>query len=163
LESETDIGFAGAEAGHIAKAPMFNTLFERFENPDMALQFIEKSTAPLANIESNFAVDSTGFGTATYRRWYNAKYGKEMCEHAWLKALVVRFGTLALMAQALKLKRDTLRHSMDGRFPVNVEMAFRVSRLACVPFDDVTTAKHPLKGTCPHCGYVKDGEGPRHG
>jgi transposase len=41
---------------------------------------------PLASIESNFAVDSTGFGTATYRRWYDAKYGKEMCEHAWLKA-----------------------------------------------------------------------------
>lgn len=74
---------------------------------------------------------------------------------AAMKFLVVRFGTIAMMAQALKLKRDTLRHSMDGRFPVSVETAFRVSRLAMVPFDDVTTGKYPVKGTCPHCGHVK--------
>jgi hypothetical protein len=64
-------------------------LFERFENAEMApllVKLIEESAAPLASIESNFAVDSTGFGTATYRRWYDAKYGKEMSEHAWLKA-----------------------------------------------------------------------------
>ena len=57
--------------------------------PEMApllIKLIEESAAPLASIESNFAVDSTGFGTSTYRRWYDAKYGKEMCEHAWLKA-----------------------------------------------------------------------------
>jgi hypothetical protein len=57
----TDIK-ACAEAGHIAKAPKFNTLFERFENADMApllIKLIEESAAPLASIESNFAVDST--------------------------------------------------------------------------------------------------------
>jgi transposase len=31
-------------------------------------------------------VDSTGFGTAVYRRWFDAKYGKEMSEATWLKA-----------------------------------------------------------------------------
>jgi len=80
---------ACAEAGHIAKAPKFNTLYDYFERPEMApllVKLIEESAAPLAAIESNFAVDSTGFGTSVYRRWYDAKYGKEMCEHTWLKA-----------------------------------------------------------------------------
>src|SRR5205814_7432248 len=42
--------------------------------------------APLASIEAKFAIDSTGFGTSVYRRWFDAKYGREMQEHAWLKA-----------------------------------------------------------------------------
>ena len=71
---------------------------------------------------------------------------------AAMKFLVVRFGTIAMMADALKFKRDTLRHSMDGRFSVSVDMAFRISRLACVPFDDVTSGRYPVPGTCPHCG-----------
>ena len=86
--ASTDIKACEA-AGHIAKAPKFNTLFDYFERAEMApllVKLIEESAAPLASIESNFAVDSTGFGTSVYRRWYDAKYGKEMCEHAWLKA-----------------------------------------------------------------------------
>ena len=71
---------------------------------------------------------------------------------AAMKFLLPRFGTLAVMAAALKMQRDTIRHSMDGRFPVSVEMAFRISRLAQVPFDDVTTGRWPVAGTCPHCG-----------
>jgi transposase len=37
-------------------------------------------------VESKFAVDSTGFGTVTYRRWYDAKYGREMKQAGWIKA-----------------------------------------------------------------------------
>jgi transposase len=84
----TDIK-ACEEAGHLAKAPRFNTLFEYMERPDMTAlltKLIEDSAAPLAAIENNFAVDSTGFGTSVYRRWYDAKYGREMSESVWLKA-----------------------------------------------------------------------------
>jgi transposase len=44
------------------------------------------SAKPLASVETSFAIDSTGFGTAVYRRWFDAKYGKEMSEATWLKA-----------------------------------------------------------------------------
>jgi hypothetical protein len=47
---------------------------------------VEESAAPLACVESQFAADSTGFGTVTYRRWYDAKYGREMKAHGWIKA-----------------------------------------------------------------------------
>jgi transposase len=84
----TDIK-ACAEAGHMAKTPRFNTLFEYMERPEMTAlltKLIEDSAAPLASIETKFAVDSTGFGTCTYRRWFDAKYGHEMSESVWLKA-----------------------------------------------------------------------------
>ena len=33
-------------------------------------------------------------------------------------------------------------------------MAYKVAKLACVPFDDVTSGRYPVKGACPHCGHV---------
>jgi transposase len=80
---------ACAEVGHMAKAPRYNTLFESFQKPEMTAlltTLVEESAAPLACVESQFAADSTGFGTVTYRRWYDAKYGREMKEHGWIKA-----------------------------------------------------------------------------
>jgi transposase len=84
----TDIK-ACAEAGHISRAPSYNSILASFERPEMApllAKLIQDSAAPLACVETKFAVDSTGFGTSVYRRWYDAKYGKEMQEHTWVKA-----------------------------------------------------------------------------
>jgi transposase len=86
--ANTDIE-ACAEAGHMTKAIKYNTVCEAFQNPAMTAiltKLIEDSAAPLAAIEKNFAVDSTGFGTSVYRRWFDAKYGREMSESVWLKA-----------------------------------------------------------------------------
>jgi transposase len=47
---------------------------------------VEDSATPLASIEKGFAPDSTGFSTSVYRRWYDAKYGREMKESTWVKA-----------------------------------------------------------------------------
>jgi transposase len=84
----TDIE-ACASAGHMTRAPHYNSIFSYFEKPAMTAlltALVEESATPLACIESRFAADSTGFGTVTYRRWYDAKYGHEMKEHGWVKA-----------------------------------------------------------------------------
>ena len=78
-----------AEAGHMTRAPHYNSILAAFEKPEMTsllTSLIEKSAAPLASIETSFAVDSTGFSAAVYRRWFDAKYGKEMKKATWLKA-----------------------------------------------------------------------------
>jgi transposase len=84
----TDIK-ACADAGRMEKAPGFTTVLDYFDRPEMTpllTTLVEESAAPLACVESQFAVDSTGFGTVTYRRWYDHKYGREMKEHGWVKA-----------------------------------------------------------------------------
>lgn len=84
----TDIK-ACADAGQMTRAPHYNSLFNYFEKPEMTpllTALIEESAAPLASVEPKIAIDSTGFGTAVYRRWYDQKYGREMKEHAWVKA-----------------------------------------------------------------------------
>ena len=40
-------------------------------------------------IETRFAVDSTGFSTCRYVRWYDAKYGEEKEVREWLKVHVM--------------------------------------------------------------------------
>lgn len=65
-------------------------------------KLIEQSAEPLAAVEASFAVDSTGFGTAIYRRWYDQKYGREMKEHTWLKAHAM-IGTSTNIITAVKV------------------------------------------------------------
>ena len=43
-------------------------------------------------------MDSTGFGTCVYRRWYDAKYGKEMKKATWLKAHAIVGTTTNIIA-----------------------------------------------------------------
>ena len=73
----------------ISAAPHYNSLFTYMENPALMpvlKALVEESASPLKAIESDFAVDSSGFTTCTYKRWYDEKYGKLRSEHQWVKA-----------------------------------------------------------------------------
>ena len=41
---------------------------------------------PLRSIETDFAVDSSGFSSSVYNRWFDHKWGKERKEAKWVKA-----------------------------------------------------------------------------
>ena len=43
------------------------------------------SAAPLKSIESDFAVDSSGFSTGQFTRWLDVKYGTKEDRRQWLK------------------------------------------------------------------------------
>ena len=40
-------------------------------------------------MEDDFAIDSTGFATTTYSRWFDYKWGREIKETMWVKAHVM--------------------------------------------------------------------------
>lgn len=68
-------------AGHITSAGSFNSLSNYMRSPAMEAalhQLIQLSAMPLAAIETEFAVDSSGFGTANLKTWFSQKHGKEM-------------------------------------------------------------------------------------
>lgn len=64
----------------------------------------------------------------------------------------LRFGTNKLLRQALHCKKDSIQQLVMGKYAVSANMAFKVARLAAVPFDDVTSGRYRVKGMCPHCG-----------
>lgn len=47
---------------------------------------IKHSALPLKALETDFAVDSSGFTTCQYLRWFDEKYGKERTTNKWIKA-----------------------------------------------------------------------------
>lgn len=63
--------------GFISKLPCYNSIFNYFEDEALTpyLQMlIEESSLPLTVIESDFAVDSSGFSTCRFFQWVDAKY-----------------------------------------------------------------------------------------
>jgi transposase len=75
--------------GFIDKAPHFNSVLNVLENPEtetILLDLIQRASLPLAGVESQFAVDSTGFAYSRFVRWYDIKYNRFTAEQQWVKA-----------------------------------------------------------------------------
>jgi transposase/predicted nucleic acid-binding Zn finger protein len=63
--------------GYISNLPCYNSIFNYFESETLTpyLQMlIEESSLPLASIEKDFAVDSSGLSTCRFVQWVKAKY-----------------------------------------------------------------------------------------
>lgn len=76
------------DKGQIDHAPDFNVPSKLFKNPDMTpllQRLVTLSALPVAGIEEDFAVDSTGFRTTQFYAYHGAKYGQKK-EHQWIKA-----------------------------------------------------------------------------
>jgi transposase len=74
--------------GLIDKAPHFNSVLRCLESEEVTPVLhglIKMSSLPLRHVETKFAVDSTGFGTSNYFRYYSVKYGHEQYGREWVK------------------------------------------------------------------------------
>lgn len=76
------------EKGYLDAVPSYNTIFNYLKRPELTpilKGLVRRSALPMAMLESKFAIDSTGFSSSVYRRWYDAKYGKDRAETKWVK------------------------------------------------------------------------------
>lgn len=74
--------------GYISKMPSYNSVFDYFKMESLTpylKELIAASALPLIPVESDFAVDSSGFSTGQFMRWLDVKYGKEEDRRQWLK------------------------------------------------------------------------------
>lgn len=72
----------------VTKSPSFASAFRYLENPELTpllKSLVEQSASPMRAIETDFAVDSSGFSTSTYARWFDHKWGKERSKQTWIK------------------------------------------------------------------------------
>jgi transposase len=82
------------ERGLIRRAPHFNSVTKYMSDPGLTPvlhELVTVSSLPLKAIESDFAVDSSGFSTNRFDQWAEFKYGKvtEMRKRRWIKAHVM--------------------------------------------------------------------------
>ncbi|MDA1010619.1 MAG: transposase, partial [Chloroflexi bacterium] len=97
-----------AARGLMDAAPSYNSALRYLESADMTgvlTSLIEESAKPLAAVEADFAIDSTGIGTTTYRRWYDHKWGKERSAQAWIKVHAMT-GVTTNIVTAIKATAD---------------------------------------------------------
>lgn len=74
--------------GFIHSAPHFNSVNRYLADPqltDTLKGLVTVSSLPLKSVETSFAVDSSGFSTSRFVRWYNKKYGRETDNREWIK------------------------------------------------------------------------------
>jgi transposase len=74
--------------GLIDSKPHFNSVSNYLSSPeltDILRELVTASSLPLKAIETDFAVDSSGFSTSRFVRWFNKKHGREMDNREWVK------------------------------------------------------------------------------
>jgi transposase len=74
--------------GRINTTSHFNSVNCYLSDPqltDVLKELITASSLPLKAVETDFAVDSSGFSTCRYVRWFNKKYGCEVDNWEWVK------------------------------------------------------------------------------
>ena len=79
---------AARRQGLIDHDPHFNSTNRYLASDELTehlRDLVELSSTPLEAIETDFAVDSTGFSTTTYERWFDHKWGKERSKQDWIK------------------------------------------------------------------------------
>lgn len=76
------------QKGYLSKLPSYNTLFDYLQMEELTpyLQsLITESSKALKAVETDFAVDSSGFSTGQFIRWMDVKYGEKEDARQWLK------------------------------------------------------------------------------
>jgi transposase len=96
-------------AGYLTRKPHWNRVnaFLESESLTATLQsLVAQSSTPLRAIESDFAVDSTGFSVARHVRWVDEKYGVKRSGRDWVKIHVVSGVATNIVTAAAIYGRD---------------------------------------------------------
>jgi transposase/predicted nucleic acid-binding Zn finger protein len=109
----TDLREAHAK-GYLSQLPSYNSIINYFDSEMVTAylqMLIEESALPLAALEQDFAIDSTGLSGCRFVQWVNAKYGEsELIERKdWIKLHIVtgvRTNVIAAVQVSEKYKND---------------------------------------------------------
>ena len=142
------------ERGFIAKVPHYNSIFNYLEKPELRhilTGLIEMSALPLRSIETDFALDSSGFSTSKFERWFDHKWGAERFRHQWIKVHLM-CGTTTNVVTAVEIGNahdaamlpPLLDTTLDGGFDVaevsadkgylSYNNVYRITRAGASPY-----------------------------
>lgn len=83
----TDMATAKTQ-GYLAEQPHYNSVFDYFQKAALTpvlRDLVTLTSLPLQAVERDFTLDSTGFGTGQFQRWYSFKHGREISAERWVK------------------------------------------------------------------------------
>ncbi len=101
------------EKGFVTKpicGPKVTAFFEDPYFTPILKELIGYSARPLRSLERDFAIDSSGFGSTKYERWYDQKYGITRNRSVWVKAHIAS-GVRTNIVTAVRILEQ---HSADS-------------------------------------------------
>lgn len=138
--------------GYLSKLPHFNSIFNYLENPELTSilhGLIEQTSLPLKAIETDFAVDSSGFTTSRFERWFDHKYGAVRHQHEWVKCHLM-CGVRTNIVTAVEIKG---KHTADTiMLPSLVGATAKNFRLSEVSADKAYASQRNYKAIQRHGG-----------
>jgi transposase len=156
LRSEDFQRFLGA-------VPHYNSVFRLLEQPSLTpllKTLIEESATPLKAVETDFAVDSSGFSTAALLHWYDERYERHRRERRWVKTHLMTGAHTHIVTSVEVTPTDSgdaprfagLVATTARRFPVcevsadkaclsldNLQVVAGIGGIAYIPFKQRTT------------------------
>jgi len=150
--------------GFISKAPHYNSIFNYLENPDLTpilKSLIAESSLPLKSVETDFAVDSSGFTTSRFIRWFDHKYGEVRQQHDWVKCHLMS-GVKTNIVTAVEIQG---RHTADTyMLPPMLETTAQNFQLSEVSADKGYSSARNLeaiaeKGAIPYVAFTASAKG----
>jgi transposase len=80
------------DRGHLSRPIHHSKVCHFLADPELTpalRELVARSALPLRSVETQFAVDSSGFGTSKFVKWFDEKYGVERSGHDWVKCHVI--------------------------------------------------------------------------
>ena len=80
------------EMDYIYQEMSYNTLFKYIKDESLQpflVDLVELTASPLRDIETDFAADSSGFGTSQFQRWFSYKHQKDKRMKKWVKCHIM--------------------------------------------------------------------------
>lgn len=146
------------QKGYISSVPCFASVghfFGRKEITPLLMRLVEETSEPLRSVETDFSIDSSGFGTSQYDRWFSFKHGKDIKNRIWIKAHLIT-GVKTNIVAAVRITDSfggdcpqfkPLVESASGRFEIrevtadkaylsvkNLEQVKEIGGTAFIPF-----------------------------
>jgi len=103
--------------GYIRKTPHFNTILKIGKDSKVTFylkHLVQVSGLPLHNVERDFAVDSSGFSTSLFGRWFDVRKGAESNKRMYKKAHVT-CGVITNIISAVTITPGTCNDSPEFR------------------------------------------------
>jgi transposase len=151
----------------LGKVPHYNSVFRCLEDPSLTpllKTLIEESATLLKAVETDFAVDSSGFSTSTSLHWYDARYERYRRERRWVKVHLMCGVHTHIVTSVEVTPTDSadapqfagLVATTARRFPVrevsadkaylsleNLQVVAGIGGVAYIPFKQRTTGDRP--------------------
>lgn len=152
------------ERGFLSEVPHHTSIARYLESDELTPilnGLIVRSALPFKAIETEFAVDSSGFSASRFDRWYEQKWGRMRSEQMWVKAHAVVGTTTHVITAAEVAEEDSADYSQLAGLVKTTATGFKIGQVSAdKAYSGVSTHEAiAATGGVPYIAFKKNATG----